>query len=68
MDNIRVTPVFIVKKYFFVIRRRFFYKKRFRVSEVVLFFPDNLWRVIPKKRIKKVYYFFDKLIDRLLWL
>ncbi len=68
MDNVKITLLYLVRKKLQVWRKRFYFKQRFRLSEILDFFADNLWKVLPEEKRKPVYDFLNKLIDRILWL
>jgi len=68
MDDLKITPLFIIKKTGFVLRKRFFLKRRLRFSELINLFSDNLWKFIPARKVKAVYCFLNSLVDRILWL
>ncbi len=67
VDDLKVSYIFLIKKTGYVLRKRLFFNKRFRLSEPVLFFSGNLWKILPTKKIKTVYYFLDRLVDEILW-
>lgn len=68
MDKIKISSFYIAGKTLKVMRKRFFFEKGFRVSQLLDFFSDNLWKVVPQKKIRTVYNFLNNLVDRILWL
>lgn len=58
----------IILKTLLVLKNRFIFKNKLRISEVVDIFTDNLYRFIPRGRMKSVYEFLNRIIDRILWL
>jgi len=57
-----------ILKTLLVLKNRFIFRNKLRVSEVVDIFTDNLYRFIPRDRLKSVYEFLNRIIDRGLWL
>lgn len=64
----KVSTFYIIRKTGKVLKKRFFFGRRFRLSEPLDFFADNLWKVLPRNKIKAVYTFLNNLVDRILWL
>ncbi len=57
-----------ILKTLLVLKNRFIFRNKLRVSEVVDIFTDNLYRFVPRDRMKSAYEFLNRIIDRILWL